>query len=371
MSKALFVSQDAGGTNATEPVRQELKDRGWDAVRVDASAIGDYADADSVLFNHIPDLVVTGTSVQTQEKRNVPDQIMTAGAQVEGVPSIAVLDLWQNYVERFSDLWVKGEYSPKFTASRRFAFMPDKIAVMDILANNRMVEGGFDSKRLAVTGNPHFDTLPGVQSAYTEAQRQELREHFRVRDDQELYVFASQPIKTVFGNKYGFDEHDALRTYLEGLSLVGGEGERVILVKPHPSSKREDPRALEAIAAEFPKEGVIVYPGTDYNTQKAVLSSDFTATPFSTTFYEALVWGKPVVAVQPGVTDANARQLATHEFRNIVPICETPEDVTRAVSILKSSDKLQYQMMQEQNLLPRGDAAEKIADLAESMVEKR
>ena len=167
----IAASYHRGSANAISPVITELINKG----KVDVVVVGhgpaqeafrsfniDYKTVDyhgledistdsmiQLLKIEKPSLVLTGTACQTPKKKDVLEQTVTLAAKNLGIKSLAVLDFWAEYIERFSD----------FFTDERFKFLPDKIAVMDNIAVEEMLSKGFGKEKLIVTGNPYFSEL--------------------------------------------------------------------------------------------------------------------------------------------------------------------------------------------------------------------
>ncbi len=177
-SKVLLIARDAGAANALAPVARTLQADDY----VDTVVVGfRYAEpvfrqhelplwvcdddcdtpgvAERLIGRERPDFVLTGTSMKAQR-----DGAFWATAQAHSIPTLAVLDHWSHYWERFSD-----ENGP------RFAYMPDAIAVMDASARHALIETGCPPERIIVTGQPYFDDFDNL----TPAAEDELRTRAR------------------------------------------------------------------------------------------------------------------------------------------------------------------------------------------------
>lgn len=165
--KVLVAAQDPGGRNAIAPVIEALRARG-EEVSEDIQR---------------PDMILAGTSAgDSPDKRAI--------ASLPSVPSIAVLDFWSNYWQRFSSLGEKD-----------FAYLPTRVCVMDMIAQEEMLAEGFPADRIVVTGNPHFDR-------FADAITSDHEDRCRI-------LFVSQPVREAANlpgfTKIGSDEYDALR----------------------------------------------------------------------------------------------------------------------------------------------------------------
>ncbi len=373
MVKIVATAKDMGGANAIGPVLELLAKQGSDV-----SAYSPYLKTGNyevlpltdvyfgkVLAEKKPTIVITGTSVQQPSLRDIPDQQLILAARDRNIPSLAVLDLWQNYVERVSNLWVDGKYSDSPGEKGKFVYMPDIMAVMDGFAKQRMVEEGFDSDKIVVTGNPGFDNLLTERVLFSLQMRDDIRNQFGVAPPTYLITWASQPIRAVFGDKYGFDEQQALTMFLEGLTKIDSI-DKTLVVKAHPT--REDASVLEKIVEQWrDKKLKVVIDKSNLPTRKVCMASDLLATPFSTCFYEALVFGVPAMTVQPNVTIPNARKLATYEFKDILLIANNVRDVEEKAKLLLEKPETQFENVKKAGIMPDLNAAHRIANLVTDM----
>ena len=173
----LFSAQDPGGRNAIAPVIEALRTQGAEVSENIAS----------------PDVFVFGTSAagDSADKR-----IM---GTIGNVPSVAVLDFWGNYWQRFST-----------PGKKDFAYLPTRICVMDDVAKEEMAAEGFPADRLVVTGNPHFDHFAdGITSDEEEDTR---------------ILFISQPLRAVGAlpgyTPSAYDEYAVLRDLIKILARL-------------------------------------------------------------------------------------------------------------------------------------------------------
>lgn len=162
----LVSAQDPGGANSVIPVAVELINRGHEVVaRVEDVAYDMFAMRGIPLgVCSDPTAVLLGTSAGKSIEKQVTVEMRGKA------PTLAVLDFWSNYWQRFSSPGIKD-----------FAYLPDLVCVMDNIAKEEMVADGFPPERLVVTGNPHFDHF--ADGITTE------------REDQKRILFISQPIR--------------------------------------------------------------------------------------------------------------------------------------------------------------------------------
>lgn len=158
------------------------------------------------------DWLLCGTSWQSDlEWRAI------AMARELGKRSVAFLDHWVNYRERFAR---EGE-----------THLPDEIWVGDVLAEN-MARSLFPSLVIRLVENPYFADLKR-ELAELSRPREFAPEHMRV-----LYV--CEPVREhalrEYGNErhWGYTEEDALRYFLANLDVLGAQVGSIV-IRPHPS----------------------------------------------------------------------------------------------------------------------------------------
>lgn len=360
-NKVLAVAWHPGGANALLPVMRNLKRE-----NVEILAVGrDYArnafvsagfsdmaptrfterDFDRLIDIHKPNVVLTGTSVQDDTNREVPEQRVVLSAGKVQVPSISVLDFWLGYTERFSDF-----------GTSNLRYLPTAIAVMDLIASDAMMQKGFPTDKLVVTGNPNFDSLVSAKSSFTEDDRIKVRRDLGIPPEKKVTLFASQPIYATFGKKYGYDEKDALWEMLNAASAIKDK-EHTLLVKVHP---REDKTEIERIVRG---RGVSAVVDQVYDTRKALLASDIVISPFSTVLIESSYLGMPSISLQPGLNTEDP--LVTNGLGVTFPIYKKG-DIMPVLRELVYKEEYREEMAgraKSRNFATDGRATERVSEL--------
>jgi hypothetical protein len=291
--RILALAHQAGGARAIAPVIQYLRQRGH-AVSVHGDGIGaavlgmeglecaaasplntassPQVVAEQLLRRSEADVVLTGTSVGDTVERG-----LIAGAARSGIPSLSVLDSWNNYAMRFA-----GNAGP-------FTHLPDLLAVMDAGAKDDLIGLGFPPGRIVVTGHPYLDASP----VPTPELRRTARSRVGVADDQRLVVFASEP-RDGDADGHGQQAFGALHGFLEILAERSGWH---VLVKPHPT---EDPATLRHLvdSARVP-----VALATDAVPRHLMLAADLVVGMASIFLVEAAILGTPAISFRPGCED--------------------------------------------------------------------
>jgi hypothetical protein len=302
------VAGDAGGANAVAPVVTALQTTEGYRVRglayrqartvwarrgivfEELSEATTTEDAAQLLREARTALLLTGTSVNgvDLEKR------FLAAARLQAVPSLAVLDFWSNYALRFAD------------QDGSLVLLPDRIAIMDEQAREEMSAEGFPANLLAITGQPAFDGLVTCRQQATPARRAAVRAALGVAPDEQMVLFASQPLAAFYGmdtrsSAYpGYTERTVLDTLVPALErITRRRGRRVVLViRPHP---REDAADLQRWRGQVLR--IVLSEAGD--GREVALASDLVTGMSSMLLVEACLMGCIVVSLQPGLRSAD------------------------------------------------------------------
>ena len=279
--KILAAAGDAGGARALQSVIHHLRKEG---VKIECRA---YAAAEQIwqtegfsprtdLMREIKsfDKILLGTTVSREQY----ELEIISQANALKISSVSVLDFWTNYRKRF-------------TTSGGELILPTAIAVMDESARKEMIEVGFPSEILQITGQPAFDEL--ADYLVTEEKDFSARQKIEI-----LYV--SQPLSQLYSrDSLGFDEYEALRDVIAELNAVLEKHKThgVLKIKLHP---READRNYDLPHVNFKYLKVLTANAFD-NPRRAVQNSDFVIGMNSILLMEACFLGKPVISYQPNL----------------------------------------------------------------------
>jgi len=382
MTKVLATSFDQGGVNAISPVIRKLSSIGIDVVtigqgkgerffknqKISYKTLKYYGlneinldSMEKILKKEKPDLVLTGTSPPRENYGPITiDQTAILTARLKGIRSVSVLDMWGEYIERFSGI----------NNTQRLKFLPNKIAIMDEVAQKAMVREGIPKELLVVTGNPYFD------------RHKEIRKRFRIPEDKErihkdlgipkgnyVILFVSQPIKANHPpNEFGYNEETVLRELLEASKNIKDKlPPFTILVKGHPDKEKEN---LEPIISEY-KDDLSIILNKDYDIKLVILASDVLVTMTSTAAVEAAYLSStiPIISLQPGLKGedkliTNSLGLS-HGFFQKGELQKT--GILKDILLNKPSEELikKRLVFMESN---DGEATERVTDLVLSMI---
>lgn len=289
---------DPGGAEAITPALVALAQRGalgsvvavpsaWSVleragIAFSPYAVGDFAAAVAPCFDgEPPSLVLTTTS--WGDDRIEPAVI--DAARDRGIPSVAVVDFWSNYRRRFE------------TAAG--LSLPSWIAVPDDSALAGAIAEGLPESRLVVTGNPHYETLVQRYHRFDREERLAFRERVGVPRQATVALFASQPIRALYGRSLGYDEAEVLVLVRDAMEQVAGWlGHPVILaVRAHP---REAQTTFPGSTSKVALRSAVGDDGLAW-----ALASDLVIGMTSALLLQAALLGARVVSVQPNLAGAD------------------------------------------------------------------
>lgn len=295
--RRLFVcGRQAGTAHAFLPVIRALaeRDRPMDirvvgtgvAARIFNEAglldrkVEDFFDVGSLLDEEAPpDLILTGSSLEVED-----DARYWHWSKENGVPSVAFVDSWVNYWQRFST-------SPE----SRFDVLPDWVAVIDEVARRRMEEEGAPTERLVVAGDPRVAEL---RPKATGSDR--IRERLGINRHHILLVFVCEPLSEAYDNaveSLGFDEWRALSVVVQGIERFARSDTRPVhlVLRPHPREAREKyAELLEGL--EF---SCMISAGKSLDRHLLCGAADAVLGMTSMLLYESTLLEVPAISVRP------------------------------------------------------------------------
>jgi len=364
----VVICGDPGGAAAVAPVIGALRAGGGAEVTVltyrqatavlgrsgieteEIDAETDVRAAEAILAERHASLLVTATSVNGIDL----EKAFIAAARESGVPSLAVLDYWSNYRQRFAD------------NDGCLAYQPDRIAVMDARARDEMTSLGFDSARLAVTGQPAFDALAEFRRAWDPRRSDAVRSALGVDAGAKLVLFASQPIAAFYGGPdsasfIGYTEHTVIALLVPALERIAREAGIPIslVIRPHP---RENVADLQL----YTSDGIQVVVDDRQESRAATMSADLVTGMNSVLLVEAAYLGKTVLSLQPGLRIADTVPTNATGLSRIV---SRAEDIQGEVAgALTASGSTNEACQRSTRALPDQHATRRVTDLAYSMI---
>ena len=376
--KILATSWHPGGMNAIVPVIKRLNKEKkvelltighqysegiLDSQGIDYKKITDYGlndvsthSMEELLRKELPKLVLTGTSAQNEDNRDVIEQTITLAAKRIGIKSLAVLDFWGNYSLRFNDIYT-GEH---------FKFLPDKIAIMDKYAEKDMLNEGFDKDKLVITGNPHFDNLESKARNFTETEKKDIRKKIGLNVN--VLLFYAGNVWKKKKKDFGYWDLDNIQLVEEVLNDLAQQGKKSsgMVVKLHPRVPTEDLKEITQYIDEHSKEKMVLV--KNIGPQELVLASDLTLTPYSTVGIEAVYMGKPCISIQPGLREEDYLAILTKN--KLIHAGYTKEDCKKLVEkVIIDDDYREKELIEKaSSFRTDGKATERVTNLVYEML---
>jgi len=353
---AQIVCGDPGGAAAVAPVADLLRKDGNLDLRI---ALGRYAtetfrrrglqfrelvavptteEARDDLGASGARVLLTGTSVGSQE----PEKPYLAAARALGVPTIAVIDFWTAYRERFTD------------AAGTLRFVPDRLAVPDERARDEMVALGFPPAAIVVTGPPQYEDLVLAKTSFTTADRAKMRASIGAAPDDLVVLFASAPVAESYGERFGFTEYSVATLVVRILDeLVSSRGRQIVLaMRAHPRERRAPPVVARRCR-------VVEASGSD--AWRWILASDLVAGMFSALLVEACYLGMITISLMPGLRRPDP--LPTNRTGLSLPVYREEGAYRMLERALLDNDLRREQFARLAATAPSTGATRRIADL--------
>ena len=286
------VAGDAGGAEAIAPALELLARRGalaevwagppaaavFSRAGIAHRALGGSDDGLDLLAAATPTVLLTGTSWGEEP---IELRFLDAARRL-GIPTVSVIDFWSNYVTRF------------LSKSGRLV-LPDRIVVPDEVALLEAEAEGLPRGRLLITGNPHYEQLIKRYQGFDMDARLAFRDRVGLEREATVVLFASQPIRALYGEQLGYTEDAVLPLVADGLVRVSQWlGHPLVLaIRPHP---REGAGPTVEATPE-----VSVVAAHDEDPLAWALAADLVVGMNSALLLQAAMLGARVVSVQPGL----------------------------------------------------------------------
>ena len=264
--KLVFAASMNGGAAALAPVIRNLHTNHVGVSTLSSDAVSKTFDSAGVkhevlpnsisdaslrtaVLNADPDIIVTGTQIQSKASPLTLEQRLWKITHDLGIQSVALLDACSNTVERFSELDTStdAEVGPIL---RQVVLLPTSIAVLDEVQKQSMVAQGFDASMLIVTGSPDLETTFETVMKLSPATRQELLSKpvfasFNKDPNAKFVVLLSDSFDKA---TWGFDEKGVMEDVLKALALASVSiGKINLLVRPHPFRSQDAKAAFDSI----------------------------------------------------------------------------------------------------------------------------
>lgn len=302
VKRVLALSRDRGSMQAIIPVIKSLRDDAEIEVAVVSmevsrtllegeGIVAEYLGEDrfarapegcvaEALKRLKPNLILSGSSPAKGPLPETPEQYAIIEGCRRGIPTLAVLDFWGMYLERFSPDGVRA--SPDF--------IPDRLCVLDQRCRMDLARLAVPDHRMSVTHNPWMDAV-AMASQSPPPPPPLFRDVTGLRA-----LLVSQPLReTQHHRRWPYDQFDLLRLLLHALPESGGKHR--VVVWPHPLEHRErwDAKVFSLRGSDMV---VAEERGAEY-----LAHADLVVSSHSTLMYEALYHCTPCLSLRPGASD--------------------------------------------------------------------
>jgi hypothetical protein len=233
----------------------------------------------------MPDVVLT--SATSLPWNDMTERLLWRWAHEHSIPSIGVIDQWQNYGLRFSGC----------NSDEHLTYLPTRITTLDDRARQEMIKEGIPEELIAVTGQPALDVLFEERKAFTPSDRKVVREKIGVEQDSLLVVFVSEALKRDFADSLGYTEKSTLEFLMRTLSAIVEEIDIKLhlVVKLHPQNTPLDFAGLDfsQTRLKFPISMI----RQEIRPRPLALASDLVVGMTSVLLVESILLGLPTISI--------------------------------------------------------------------------
>lgn len=351
--KVLLFAREAGGVEAIRPLIPLLRQANIEVQVASRDAgLTRWGDDENIveLSAHAPFGIqppwpqAICTSAASLPELDMTERRLWQWAQEMGIPSVAVLDQWQNYGVRFS-----GESS-----GQELLYLPSICCVMDDHARSGMIDAGFPPGRIRITGQPAFDQLITLGQNHTQESQRALREKLGLDAALTTIVFVSEYLREHWGDSYGYDEVSTLRALLEITRTFPNPLQ--ILVKLHPENHESDFATLLDDFSDY--QHGITFVGTTLSGREAVLAADLVVGMSSVLLFESILLGLPTMSMQLG---ARRKDLCAAVNLGAIPlICSIAEARAAMAQVLFEETRRLDWLDTQMSIKQEPDAAQRV-----------
>ncbi len=321
--RVLAVGHDAGGCRALRPVVDELRRCGHS---VDIVAAGPaipiwHQEAEGPAAREVDDgIALADARRHLRQARaevlfsasglyNQIEHTFRLAARAERLPTVALLDSWLNYGERFE----------RRLAGATVQSWPDVVCVIDALTRDGMLAAGFRPEQLVLTGPPNLEASVRLSRAVSSGERAAWRAEQGLAEEDGVLVFFSDPFYTGPNGQH-FKGPGALMgpngkslfgyTAVEVLEAVAAElaaacaasGRRwKLIVKPHPA---EYPPCLHRVVDGAARAGLDIAICEGGSAARLIAMADAVAGMMTIALLEAALADRPALSVQIGLAES-------------------------------------------------------------------
>lgn len=297
--RVLALSRDHGSVQSIVPVIAALKAKkysvslllpqGRDGVAAMFGLTGETLDEQA--FSALPEtyiakvfdeanaaLLLTGTSLAIRERPETPEQYAIREARRRNIPSVAVLDYWGMYEERFCSN--DGCVDHKL--------LPDMLCVLDRRCQEDLFRLGVSPERIVITHNPWLDSVVRKANKPPPPSKLPNITGWRV-------LFVSQPLIKFTQADDPSLQHELLESVVNALPQAWQQRHQVLVWK-HPS----EPMERWSGSDRFGSSNVEVCV-TEERGSSLLAHVDLVVSVHSTVAFEALHLGIPCLSLRMGL----------------------------------------------------------------------
>lgn len=359
----LVTSQHYGAANATIPVIAELLKRGKEEIPLaseqsekkyeqegfDYKTMEDYGFSKEprtiskgglikILKVERPDMIIVGSSTETQFN-GIEKSAILAAINLN-VPVLSLLDFWGDYELRYKDV----------KAGNRV--YPDKIAVPDKYAWDKMKQAGFPNAILAITGNPAYEMF--VKNSKLKKRGRQIKRIDLGFGSEFGILYIGNAFEHERG-RHGYWDLDNIKIINNALKN-GPNLNTTITITLHERTPKESRDKIE-LFLKLVKDKRLKYINKDIPTKDYLSASDMILTPFSTEGINAALIGKPVFSMQPNCKE---QRLITNEL-GVTFLIDSEEKFLPALkSIINNPNQIYSLCPGLKNFAPERGCVEKI-----------
>lgn len=259
--------------------------------------------------NHSVSIVIT--SAASMPEQDMTEKYLWKWARASGIPSIAILDQWQNYCQRFS--------GPDNT--HMLEYLPDRICVMDQYAADKMMDEGIHRDKIVISGHPVLSDFQKEKHVYDFLEINRIKGMLKINPKKRLILFVSEPFVTFPIEDMGFNEVDILREVLlfldHRLSKKNTPDNIGIIVKLHPKNVISDFASIKREFSIMERKGAIIWVQNEFSKIDLLSVADMVVGMTSILLMEAIALGVPTISLQIG---AKRTDLCEAVNRKLIPL---------------------------------------------------
>jgi hypothetical protein len=247
-----------------------------------------------------PNIIFTATSYPIGIEFNC----IKIAKKLKGITTFSFVDHWTNFIIRYT-------YDENI-------ILPDKIFVIDKVAEKNACDEGIPSDIITVIGNPYHTYLKKWLPKTSKVDIEKL-----IFDQAKYLLFAPEPLSVFkLEKKYGFDEFQVLLLIINTLSeLENEEGYHspVLVFKCHPNHDVEDVKnKIQDLFPEEQADKVVVLSDVNINLNELIYYSESVLGIFSNSLVEASIIGKRTAQILVLLEDKNLNPLLHIDFLDVI-----------------------------------------------------